>query len=332
MNRMTIKEAVGDIALRLSEAKVHGRLGCALIGAGVSKTGGVPLAADLLEDMLGRYSQHCKDIDPKAPNAYGIAMSKLTIYEQKDLIVDYIKNSKINWGSIALAQLLDDGLVQRVLTVNFDPLLSRACALIGLQPAVYDFAAAPSAEVERLASPAIVHLHGQSYGFVLLNDNEQTTKHGESIAPIIQNSVDNGPLIVLGYSGGADGVFDTLRNEYKSKHRLYWLGYEENPSGKLAEFLNVKHVTYVGNVDADSFLIELARALEAWPPKILNDPLGHLMDMMDGVTASPRFGKDKKESTEDPLEDWKANIRHKKSIDEREEEELREVRRLWWRG
>ena len=36
----------------------------------------------------------------------------------------------INWGHIALAQMMRAGYVDRVLTVNFDTILHRACTLL----------------------------------------------------------------------------------------------------------------------------------------------------------------------------------------------------------
>ena len=60
---------------------------------------------------------------------------------QRDLIAREVDAAKINWGHVAIAQLMASGYVDRVLTTNFDPLVVRACALSGIYPAVYDFAA-----------------------------------------------------------------------------------------------------------------------------------------------------------------------------------------------
>jgi hypothetical protein len=49
---------------------------------------------------------------------------------RRDLIAGYIDKAKINWAHLALAQLIENGFVDRVLTTNFDPLVSRACALV----------------------------------------------------------------------------------------------------------------------------------------------------------------------------------------------------------
>jgi hypothetical protein len=43
---------------------------------------------------------------------------------RRDVIGGYIDNAKINWTHLALAQLIDHDFVDRVLTTNFDPLVS----------------------------------------------------------------------------------------------------------------------------------------------------------------------------------------------------------------
>src|ERR1039458_7470156 len=66
--------------------------------------------------------------------------------------------TKINWAHLALAQLIDGGYIDRVLTTNFDPLVSRACALVNSFPAVYDFAASRVFNPDQISEKAIFHL------------------------------------------------------------------------------------------------------------------------------------------------------------------------------
>ena len=60
--------------------------------------------------------------------------------ELRDLVAEYVDSAKINWAHICIALLFQAGYVDRVLTTNFDPLVNRACALLGQFPAVYDCA------------------------------------------------------------------------------------------------------------------------------------------------------------------------------------------------
>jgi hypothetical protein len=95
-------------------------------------------------------------------------MAQLAPAERKALIAQYVDSAKINWAHIGIAALIKHGFIDRVLTTNFDPLVVRACAMIGEFPAVYDFAASQRFQPADVADKAIFHLHGQRTGFVLL--------------------------------------------------------------------------------------------------------------------------------------------------------------------
>ena len=85
----------------------------------------------------------------------------------------YVQAARINWGHICIAALMKEGYVDRILTVNFDPLIARACALLGEYPAVYDFAASQHFKPDFVSDKAVFHLHGQMSGFVLLNTDAE---------------------------------------------------------------------------------------------------------------------------------------------------------------
>lgn len=139
------------------------------------------------------------------------------------MIAGYLEKEKLNWAHIALAQLMCCGFIDRALTVNFDNILARACGLISLYPAIYDFATAPTANVSLIVSPAIVHLHGQGHGVVLLNTEEETKTHSAKIDPIMRQSLSDHPLLVIGYGGEADDVLRLVR-------QLYWASFDEDPA------------------------------------------------------------------------------------------------------
>ena len=161
-------EDVRKIAERIKAARDRERPAHFLIGAGCSISAGIPSADDLVKRIHREYPAHCADLPPEMRSLYGNCMALLSLNERRDLIRPYLEKAKINWGTIALAQLLAKGFVARVLTANFDMVLESAGSLLGLQPAVYDFGVAPANDPAMIVSPAIIHLHGQSYGLVLL--------------------------------------------------------------------------------------------------------------------------------------------------------------------
>jgi len=178
---------VSRIAARLKRGRNTDRPAHFLIGAGCSISAGIPSAKTLMEKIRQDFREEYETLSPDKRDSYGACMALLEIDERRELIRPYLTEAKVNWGTIALAQLIAEGFVERVLTLNFDLVLENACGLLGLQPAVYDFGVAPASDPEMVVSPAIVHLHGQSYGLVLLNTERETEEHRKKLQPILVN-------------------------------------------------------------------------------------------------------------------------------------------------
>ena len=114
-------------------------------------------------------------------------MGELSAADRHDLITEYIDKAKINWAHISIAQLMRAGYVDRVLTTNFDPLVTRACALLNLYPAVYDMAVVRKDFVaDFVRDLAVFHLHGQRDGFVQLHNEEEVNPLAEAIEPAVR--------------------------------------------------------------------------------------------------------------------------------------------------
>ena len=260
-----------------------------LIGAGCSITAGIPGSVDLVKQIYAEYKDQCKKLSEDKRHSYGACMAVLAGNERRDLIGPYLTKAKINWGMIAMAQLIAEGLVERVLTLNFDPVLENACGLLGLQPAVYDFGVAPASDPDMIVSPAIVHLHGQSYGLVLLNTEDETRKHQKKLQPILTHTLNNAPLVVIGYSGVADGISESLLEEFEGREALYWVGYTDELESHLDGFRNKNSFEFLGGADFDRFMIQLARSLGCWPPRLFANPIKHLLDALAPVVPFPEM-------------------------------------------
>ena len=278
---------VSRIAARLRRARKHGRGFHFLIGAGCSISAGIPTATDLVKQIYAEYPSEYAALSDDNRYSYGASMALLSINERRDLVRPYLENAQINWGTIALAQLIREGFVERVLSVNFDLLLENACGLLGVQPAVYDLGAASAGDPSLIVSPSIIHLHGQSYGFVLLNNDEETHKHREKLRPILIDTLRSAPLVIIGYGGSADGVSQTLLDEFEGREPLYWVGHSDEIASHLQGFLKKNLFEYFGGADFDRFMIELAQSLGCWPPSLFSDPLGHLLQRLSPVSAYP---------------------------------------------
>ncbi|WP_089725919.1 TPR end-of-group domain-containing protein [Candidatus Thiosymbion oneisti] len=268
----TLKEAVGQ-----------GKKCTLLIGAGCSVAAGIPTAAGFVEEIKTRN-----------PPAYGRATQKTYPYcmaelppsARRDLIAEFVDQAKINWAHIAIAQLMKAGFVDRILTINFDPLVVQACALVGEFPAVYDFAASQLFKPADIPEKAVFHLHGQRSGFRLLHTEQEVKKHSEVLAPVFEDAGRGRMWIVVGYSGENDPVFDHLAAVPQFDNELYWITYQDNePPAQVRKHLLQpdNYAFYIKGYDADGFFVRLAQKLGCFPPDFVGRPFSHLKQMMELV-------------------------------------------------
>jgi hypothetical protein len=183
-------------------------------------------------------------------------MAQLHPGQRRDLIAHHVDTAKINWTHICIALLMQAGYVDRVLTTNFDPLVVRACALLGDFPAVYDFATSQRFKPVDIPDKAVFYLHGQRTGFVLLNTMEELANLSETLGPVFEDAGRGRMWIVVGYSGDNDPVFDRLARVDRFDDGLYWVGYESRePPAHVSESLLVpaKDAYYIPNYDANFF-------------------------------------------------------------------------------
>ena len=205
---------------------------------------------------------------------------------RRDLIGGFIDKAKINWAHIALAQLIENGIIDRVLTTNFDPLVSRACALVNSFPAVYGFAASHQFNPDQVSERSVFHLHGQRDGFVLLNTREEVNRHRRYIKPVFEDAHKGRIWIVVGYSGENDPVFDLLAGVKTFEYGLYWIGFGKAPRAHVAKRLltSGRGAHFLGNWDADDFFVSLAQRMECFPPRFVSKPFSHLKSMFTMLT------------------------------------------------
>lgn len=276
---MKIKDVAGYI--RRSDAV------SVVVGAGASISGGIPSAGKLVEIVQDEFPHCLSRVSKKDAGDYGKVMGALSPGDRKALIQPLLENSKINWGHIALACIIRKASVKRVLTFNFDLLLERSAALLGMHLPVYDFGVAPTKDIAELASPAIFHLHGQSYGLRLMNSESETEVHKERLRPLLADSVRNHTTIVIGYSGNADPAFKVMADEFNSNTNLIWLGHSQEPASSLNALLAKDYAYYVGSCDFDRTMIDIADELGCWPPEIVTNPPRHVLAELSEVVEYP---------------------------------------------
>lgn len=282
-----------EVADSIRKAKEHRNKGCTLlIGAGCSVKAGIPTASEFIDIISKEFKLAYERALKKT---YPYLMAELALAERHYLIGRYIGSAKLNWAHLAIAQLFKKGYVDRVLTVNFDPLVMRACALVGVFPAVYDFASSQNFKSALIPAQSVFYLHGQHTGFVLLNTPEEVKKFSRRLKPVFMDSVEGRVCVVVGYSGDNDPVFDQLARIGHYDYGLYWIGYKENapePHIQKKLLINGKDSYLVQGYDADDFFVNLAQELNCFPPDFVETPFTHLENLLEVVLPYALPGRD----------------------------------------
>ena len=299
-----MKTTIEVLIEQLQHVKEHGKKCSLLIGAGCSVTAGVPAAQGFVEIIKNKHgSRYAKAVE----KTYGACMKQLPENVRRDLVARSIDQATLNWAHVGIAQLVANGYVDRIYTTNFDPLILRACALVGQYPAVYDFAAATHFVPDMVPTPAVFYLHGQRSGFKLLHTPEELKQHADLIRPVFQKAGEGRMWIVVGYSGENDPLVERL---YESPHEygIYWVGYKDNePAASVRKTLDFdsEHRCWLPGYDADRFFAELATRLGCFPPDLLGRPFSHLAHTLEQL---PSFKLPSRAGDYDPLRKAKEQV------------------------
>ena len=257
------------------------------LGAGASRTGGVPLADEIINDILEKYKENpdIKLLDSKS-KTYKNLMACLTPFERKELLNKYIDKAKINVTHIYLAQLLIEGYVDYVITVNFDNLMLRALALFNNFPPTYDLSNLKDLTTSSFKEGSVVYLHGQHHGLWLLNTDEEMAKVDEVVPPILNSIKNQRPWIFIGYSG-EDPIFKHITKLGAFANGLYWVTYyDHSPNDTVCKELLEKanmNAFLIKGYDADSFMLKLNAELKQPQPIIIEKPFTSLKQTLENI-------------------------------------------------
>lgn len=292
----TIQDLINDI----KQYQNRQRKCRVLIGAGCSVTAGIPLCdgfIKLIESKYGTgYALACKEaVDAKAPT-YFECMAALYPKDRQELIREVINSAKMNWAHAALAQLIKSRWIDWVMTTNFDPLVVKACSRAGIYPGVYDIASSSDLKPEYIADQAVIHLHGQHTGWVMVNTLEEIQREAlkNRVKRILDESLAESLLIVVGCSGWKDPVFEALSDHGRFDRGLYWVTFKDaDPPNSVAEKIlgRDKYSFYIRGFDSDKFFITLARELGLFPPDFIKKPFTYLTYLMDDFGESTIEGE-----------------------------------------
>ena len=278
---------IEELAYVINEAKENGSSPIFFLGAGASRSGGIPLAAEIVADILENHSnnpriKNIKDEDKTYPSL----MECLGPHGRNKLLKGYIDSCKINVTHIYLAQLMKQGYADYVLTVNFDNLMLRALALFDEFPSTYDMAILKDLTTTTFKEKSVIYLHGQHHGLWLLNTQEEMAKVKEIVPPILHSIKNERPWVFIGYSG-EDPIFQHIKDLGRFDNGLYWVSYNNNdPCSSVCSDLLDKSNTnafVIKDYDSDSFMLRLNSELGLGQPQIIDKPFSSLSSMLNNI-------------------------------------------------
>ncbi|MCH7852457.1 MAG: hypothetical protein IIC41_06715, partial [Candidatus Marinimicrobia bacterium] len=105
---MPQRHNIEDVISVLRRAQGSDRKAALIIGAGCSKSAGIPLAKEFVEIIKSDYEDCYKRAKEKT---YPGCMAALLPVERKELLEKYIDNAKINWAHMGMACLMAADIV-----------------------------------------------------------------------------------------------------------------------------------------------------------------------------------------------------------------------------
>lgn len=287
MNKRTIE----DIAYIFRKAKEEGKpRPIVFLGAGASASAGIPLTGQIIKDILVKHSDMpaIQRLNEEEKKDYYTLMSALSAEQRRSLFHSYVTSEdvKINVTHIYLAQLLKEGYVDYILTVNFDDLALKACALFNFIPPVYDVSILKDFTTTTFQKESVTYLHGQHHGQWLLNAKGELDKVKTAVPKIFERICNGRTWIIVGYKGD-DEILEEIAKLGSFENELYWIGYEkevpsDNVKSKLLD-IELMNTYWVSDYNADSFFLKLHSELGMHTPEFFNKPFTFLSNLIGKI-------------------------------------------------
>ena len=271
-----------DVLETLQRAHARGEKTTLLIGAGCSVSSGIPQAHELVVQIEQEYPRAAQRASARTYEAY---LEELSPGERRELLGRFVREARVNSAHLAIAHLMKIGFVDRILTTNFDPLLSRACALAGEFPTVYSVPHMAISELKELPEKAIFYLQGQGVS--------QSRSLPRVLRAVLEETSKERPWLVVGYSGTDSTLFPRLATQRTYESRLYWIGNDQEPPATIVTHKLLrpgKEAYWVPGFTADSFFVQLVRHLGGFSTDFADRLLEHPQAILD--TLSPAIQPD----------------------------------------
>ncbi len=272
------KATIEQIARSMNAAEAKGKPFAVLLGAGASRSAGIPTASEMADELVERFYEEDEGQKPpddpeelwqwavqaewyertgrawKDPEIeegfrrYAACMARLDPALRREYLLECCQRASApNWAHLFVAQLITEGYVDIVLTTNFDDLMRRALLLFpGKLPTMCEHAEAAHHVEIGMSCPQIVHLHGSAVYYDTCHTPDDVQKLPGKFGEVLRELLKNKGLLVVGYRGAEPGVMGALQEQlsfFAPPYRLYWVAHErkEDDLSKQAKRLLSLH-------------------------------------------------------------------------------------------
>lgn len=238
-NNPTLRDAVGELSLAGTKARIQQWL---------DLRGNYPIAG--AEAEYSFYAAEC----------YPTGADRRAFFHR------YVQTALAHTGYKLLPLLARCELLRSVWTTNFDGLVARACAaanVIAIETGIDC--------LQRILRPhvngelRVASLHGDYRYDALKNTGEELQRQEHELTQALAHEVVDCDLVVLGYSGRDTSLMNLLQDAFlkPGQTRLYWCGFGDTLSAKVAELLGKVHVSgrdafYIATEGFDDVIARIA--------------------------------------------------------------------------
>lgn len=282
----------------LVESKMEKKGGTLLMGEECSLRAGIPTGDEWVEAIKKRHPhayEHAKTKDLRH------CAAELTASQKADLFSFYLRKSKISWAHLCVAILIKEGFLSRVYTTCPDPLLERACTLVGEFPTVYDCTVGTITKPDLIPPKSIVHLNGQILGAT-----------PGPLEGVFSGAGRSGPWLVLGYQPDPkDPVYEQISWLENVNKGMLWVVSGSQPPARFLQdqIFSKPENNYTQFEDPDSFLVSLMRMMKIGSPDLIGYPFTFLGQWLNKVAPYPAPGqKEGLDISDIPLKQTRAAI------------------------
>ena len=245
---------------------------CFILGAGASKSSGIPTGAELSSQWLNEIEQdlgevkfaewlESENIDKNNPAYYysKIFGKRFEVSRQGglDCLETVMRNSDPSCGYSFLAEIMAQGKHNIVITTNFDSLTEDALFIFtSKKPLVVGHSSLSEFINVQSTRPQIIKVHHDLF-LSPKNTNSETEEMGGKLKTGLKKIFEHYTPIVIGYGGNDGGFMELLQDGLSEDGRLFWclMETEESPRKDIEELVISKNGHFVPIDSFDELMV-----------------------------------------------------------------------------